>query len=156
MASGYVSSSYRASKDTSSESTPSKNFDSGTVTTIDKEGSAASTEFVAEVTVEDSSGSHLCSTENVSSSVPKNDGVYLEGKSGDVELGGFFIEDDTSGEVPLEVLELQKKEKLKELSSEMNLRKLEGIWKKVMSATLQDSHDRNCWLGIFFYKFELN
>ncbi|CAA2984994.1 D -box ATP-dependent RNA helicase D 7, chloroplastic isoform X2 [Olea europaea subsp. europaea] len=130
LASGYVSSSYCASKDTSSESTPSKNFDSGTVTTIDIEGSAASTEFVAEVTVEDSSGSHLCSTENVSSSVPKNDGVYLEGKSGDVELGGFFIEDDTSGEVPLEVLELQKKEKLKELSSEMNLRKLEGIWKK--------------------------
>lgn len=156
MASGYVSSSYRASKDTSSESTPSKNFDSGTVTTIDIEDSAASTEFVAEVTVEDSSGSHLCSTENVSSSVPKNDGADLEGKSGDVELGGFFIEDDTSGEVPLEVLELQKKEKLKELSSEMNLRKLEGIWKKVMSATLQDSHDRNCWLGIFFYKFELN
>ncbi|KAL2513889.1 RNA helicase family protein [Forsythia ovata] len=132
LASGYVSSSYCASKDTSFESTTSENFDSDTVTTNDIEGCTASTDFGAEVdrNVEGSSGSHECSTENVSSSVPKHDGTDLKGESGDVELGSLFFEDDMSGEVSYEVLDLQKKEKLKELSSGKNLKKLEGIWKK--------------------------
>uniref|UniRef100_A0A2C9V5D8 RNA helicase n=1 Tax=Manihot esculenta TaxID=3983 RepID=A0A2C9V5D8_MANES len=49
----------------------------------------------------------------------------------DVELGGLFFEDAASNEaLPPEVLELQKKEKMRELSSGKNLEKLDGIWKK--------------------------
>lgn len=56
----------------------------------------------------------------------------LEDESGDVELGNFLFEDALPNEViPSEVVKLQKKEKLKELSSGKNLEKLEGIWKKV-------------------------
>lgn len=56
----------------------------------------------------------------------------LEDESGDVELGNFLFEDASTNEViPSEVVKLQKKEKLKELSSGKNLEKLEGIWKKV-------------------------
>ncbi|XP_074328241.1 DExH-box ATP-dependent RNA helicase DExH7, chloroplastic isoform X2 [Apium graveolens] len=55
----------------------------------------------------------------------------LEDESGDVELGNFLFEDASSNDViPSEVVKLQKKEKLKELSSGKNLEKLEGIWKK--------------------------
>lgn len=56
----------------------------------------------------------------------------LEDESGDVELGNFLFEDASPNDVvPSEVVKLQKKEKLKELSSGKNLEKLEGIWKKV-------------------------
>lgn len=51
---------------------------------------------------------------------------------GDVELGGFFIEDAPSNEaLPPEVLQLQHKQKLQELTNAKNLEKLEGFWKKV-------------------------
>lgn len=44
----------------------------------------------------------------------------------------MFSEDVPPSEAsPHELLELQKKEKMRELRSEKNLEKLEGIWKKV-------------------------
>ncbi|XP_015580752.1 DExH-box ATP-dependent RNA helicase DExH7, chloroplastic isoform X1 [Ricinus communis] len=65
------------------------------------------------------------------SSVPVQGKIDLEDETADMELGGFFMEDATSNEaLPPEVLELQKKEKMKKLSSEKNLEKLDGIWKK--------------------------
>ncbi|WVZ12136.1 hypothetical protein V8G54_016666 [Vigna mungo] len=55
-----------------------------------------------------------------------------QGESGDVELGGFFLEDDSSSEIlPLDILNVHKQEKIRRLS-EKNLDKLEGIWKKVI------------------------
>lgn len=49
----------------------------------------------------------------------------------DVELGGLFFEDSVSNEaLPSEVLKLQKKQKMRELYSEQNLERLNGIWKK--------------------------
>ncbi|CAL1385571.1 unnamed protein product [Linum trigynum] len=51
--------------------------------------------------------------------------------SEEVELGGFFLEDSAPNElIAAEVLEFQKKERIKELWSGKNLEKLEGIWKK--------------------------
>lgn len=48
---------------------------------------------------------------------------------GDVELGNFFSEDASSGDVlPPQDVNLQKKQKM---SCGKNLDKLEGIWKKV-------------------------
>ncbi|KAF3452627.1 hypothetical protein FNV43_RR03060 [Rhamnella rubrinervis] len=49
----------------------------------------------------------------------------------DVELGNFFLEDETSNEgLPPEVCNLQRKEKMRAVFSEKNLEKLEGIWRK--------------------------
>ncbi|KAJ1400427.1 P-loop containing nucleoside triphosphate hydrolase [Sesbania bispinosa] len=54
-----------------------------------------------------------------------------EGDVGDVELGGFFLEDVPSNEIlPPDILKLQKQEKIKRLSEKKNLDKLDGIWKK--------------------------
>lgn len=59
--------------------------------------------------------------------------IIAEEESIDVEIGNFFLEDGPSGEVlPPEVLELQKRERMREISSEKNLEKLDGIWKKVV------------------------
>ncbi|XP_047164207.1 DExH-box ATP-dependent RNA helicase DExH7, chloroplastic isoform X2 [Vigna umbellata] len=53
-----------------------------------------------------------------------------QGEFGDVELGGFFLEDDSSSEIlPLDILKVHKQEKIRRLS-EKKLDKLEGIWKK--------------------------
>ncbi|KAK7348503.1 hypothetical protein VNO80_23061 [Phaseolus coccineus] len=53
-----------------------------------------------------------------------------EAEVGDVELGGFFLEDDSSSEIlPPDILKVQKQEEIRRLS-EKNLDKLEGIWKK--------------------------
>ncbi|KAI7745963.1 hypothetical protein M8C21_029270, partial [Ambrosia artemisiifolia] len=72
-----------------------------------------------------------CSTQGVSLSVPSQDGSVADEDSGDIELGDMFLEDSSSDQVlPPEIVELQKKEKMKELTSEKNLEKLEGIWKK--------------------------
>ncbi|KEH32765.1 ATP-dependent RNA helicase [Medicago truncatula] len=52
-----------------------------------------------------------------------------EGVAGDIELGGFFLEDVPSNEIHPDILKAQKIEKVKRLS-EKNLDKLDGIWKK--------------------------
>lgn len=50
----------------------------------------------------------------------------------DLEIGNFFSEDNPANEsLSIEVHNLQKKDKLRELLSEKNLEKLGGIWKKV-------------------------
>ena len=78
--------------------------------------------------------SNELSMKSVSSSVPVEERIAAQEESDDVELSGFF-EDAPSGEVlPSEVLKLQNKEMMKELSSGKNLEKLEGIWKKVICA----------------------
>lgn len=65
--------------------------------------------------------------------------IVIEDDAGDVELGGLFFEDAASNEaLPPEVLELQKKEKMRELSSGKNLEKLDGIWKKVLTFEIQE------------------
>lgn len=71
-------------------------------------------------------------TENNPSSVPLDDKAASGGEPEDVELGSFLFEEDSSADVSATVLELQKKEKMRELCSQKNLEKLEGIWKKVI------------------------
>uniref|UniRef100_A0A6N2M934 RNA helicase n=1 Tax=Salix viminalis TaxID=40686 RepID=A0A6N2M934_SALVM len=66
----------------------------------------------------------------VPSSVPL-DGEIVSEESEDVEIGNFFMDDASSNDVlSPEILELQKREKKRELCSEKNLEKLDGIWKK--------------------------
>lgn len=70
-------------------------------------------------------------SEDIPSSILSNDSIAQEEESGDVELGNFLFEDSSSSEVlPPEVVKLQKKERISELSFGKNLEKLEGIWKK--------------------------
>ncbi|GKC17322.1 hypothetical protein Tco_1014104 [Tanacetum coccineum] len=70
-------------------------------------------------------------TQGISSSVPSQEGTVADEDLGDIELGDMFLEDSSSGQVlHPDIVELQKKEKMKELTSEKNLQKLEGIWKK--------------------------
>lgn len=65
--------------------------------------------------------------------VPVQGKIVAEEESTDVEIGNFFLEDGPSADVPPpEILELQKKERMREMSSEKNLEKLDGIWKKVV------------------------
>ncbi|XP_024015493.1 DExH-box ATP-dependent RNA helicase DExH7, chloroplastic isoform X2 [Eutrema salsugineum] len=57
--------------------------------------------------------------------------VASDDNSEDLELDGIFLEDVPPSEAsPHELLELQKNEMMRELRSEKNLGKLEGIWKK--------------------------
>lgn len=54
-----------------------------------------------------------------------------QGEAGDIELGGFFLEDVPSNEIlPPDILKAQRLEKIKSLSEKKNLDKLDGIWKK--------------------------
>jgi len=69
--------------------------------------------------------------------------VASDENSEDVALGDTFFEEIPPSEIsPHELLELQKDEKMRELRSEKNLGKLDGIWKKV-TAHQQDSRIRN-------------
>lgn len=79
--------------------------------------------------------SEAVATQGISSSVPSQEGTVADEDPGDIELGDMFLEDSSSSQVlHPDIVELQKKEKMKELTSEKNLEKLEGIWKKVMLA----------------------
>lgn len=70
-------------------------------------------------------------TEDIPSNIFSNNSIAQE-EEGDVELGNFLFADASSSEVlPAELVKLQKKEKIRELSSGKSLEKLEGIWKKV-------------------------
>ncbi|GFQ01628.1 ATP-dependent RNA helicase dhx29 [Phtheirospermum japonicum] len=133
LESGYVSSSRRASDDVASDPVPSDNPDGDMVNVCRIEDDTACTEFRVEVDEKEvsSSGSHDNSTDTASLSIPIQNGDALESESGDVELGDFFLEDGgTSNQISPEILELQKKEKMKELCSEKNIEKMEGVWKK--------------------------
>lgn len=70
------------------------------------------------------------------SSKPVQESISSEGDSEDVELGNMFSEDASPDEVLTpHILELQKKEKLRELLNEKNIDKLDGIWRKVIFAS---------------------
>ncbi|CAH9121887.1 unnamed protein product [Cuscuta epithymum] len=70
------------------------------------------------------------SAEYDSASVSLPEKTESEGETTDEELGNFLFEEDSAVELPAEVLDLQRKEKLRELLSDKNLEKLEGVWKK--------------------------
>lgn len=131
LESGYVSSSNGASKDMGSDPVLPNSPVDDTVSKCDMEGDTTPTESRIDVDqkgVGDSS-SHEHGTDGASG-LQSEDALGRE--SDDVELGDFFLEDSTLDQVlPPAVLETQKKGKIKELCSEKNLEKMEGIWKKV-------------------------
>ncbi|KAL6297594.1 hypothetical protein ACE6H2_005736 [Prunus campanulata] len=92
------------------------------------------------------------------SSEPAQGKIIAEEETIDVEIGNFFLEDGPSGEVlPPEVLELQKRERMREISSEKNLEKLDGIWKKgdsrkIPKAVLHQLCQRSGWEAPKFNK----
>ena len=102
----------------------------------DEEGnSAASVMFLGEATdaVNDTESSKEFLTKSIPSLLPAQEKGVSENMSEDVEIGDFFLEDSSINDAVLpEVLKLQKKEQMKELYSEKNLEKLDGIWKKVI------------------------
>ncbi|XP_071736859.1 DExH-box ATP-dependent RNA helicase DExH7, chloroplastic [Rutidosis leptorrhynchoides] len=89
--------------------------------------------------------------ESISLSVLGKDETVTDEDSGDIELGDMFLEDSSSGlDLHSEIVEMQKKEKMKELTSEKNLEKLEGIWKKgdqlkIPKAILHQLCQRSGW-----------
>lgn len=126
LESAHESASDHAVLDTSSEkldvdNVPSHNF--RTSTTHEQEIG------IDEKVVVNSSSNEF--TENSPSSGPIDDKVAPGGEAEDVELGDFLFEEVSSADVSSTILELQKKEKMRELCSQKNLEKLEGIWKKV-------------------------
>ncbi|CAL5346748.1 unnamed protein product [Camellia sinensis] len=128
LASGHDSSSFSASDDAFHSFIPSKHPE--TVALCNEEGDMASV---------------LPAVES------KGIGEALEEESGDVELGSFFLGDVLQGDVlPPEVVEIRKKEKMRELASGKNLEKLEGIWKKgdpqrIPKAVLQQLCQKSGW-----------
>ncbi|KAJ4966079.1 hypothetical protein NE237_017928 [Protea cynaroides] len=63
--------------------------------------------------------------------VPAKEGVVVDNEEpGDVELSGLFSEDASSGALPPEIVEMQKKEKIAQMFSGQNLEKIDGIWKR--------------------------
>ncbi|XP_004300262.1 PREDICTED: ATP-dependent RNA helicase DHX36 [Fragaria vesca subsp. vesca] len=65
------------------------------------------------------------------SDLPVQEKIAAEEETTDMEIGNFFLEDAPSNDfLTPTILELQKKEKLREMLSEKNLEKLDGIWKK--------------------------
>ncbi|KFK40917.1 hypothetical protein AALP_AA2G060100 [Arabis alpina] len=107
-----------------------------------------------------SCGSEDIQPKTLPSSSPAQELVASDSDDGsvDVELGDMFSEDVRTSEVlPHELLELQKKEKLRELRSEKNLGKLEGIWKKgesqkIPKAFLHQLCQRSGWEAPKFNK----
>lgn len=87
---------------------------------------------------------------STSSTAPVQEKFSSEAVSEDVELGDFFIEDASTDVLPPEVQEIQKKERMKDLRSEKNIEKLEGIWKKgdtlkIPKAVLHQLCQRSGW-----------
>ncbi|CAL5379859.1 unnamed protein product [Camellia sinensis] len=147
LASGHDSSSFSASDDAFHSFIPSKHPE--TVALCNEEGDMASVLPAVESKVNGKGLTLLdLSPEQSPVSVPA---PALEEESGDVELGSFFLEDVLPGDVlPPEVVELQKKEKMRELASGKNLEKLEGIWKKgdpqrIPKAVLQQLCQKSGW-----------
>ncbi|CAA0838996.1 RNA helicase family protein [Striga hermonthica] len=150
---GYISSSRHTSNDVASHDASSENPDSDTVNACIIEHDKACNEFSIEVEEKgvSSSAAHDHSSDSVVLNIQTQNGDVLERESGDVELGDLFGEDgDTSNQVPPEILELQKKEKMKELCSGKNIEKMEGIWKegdpkKIPKALLHQFCQRSGW-----------
>lgn len=110
----------------------SENLEADVVTLQNGEDCIASSLHELELNVDKKVAGLSAEEDSVSVSIPEK--TESEGESEDVELGSFLFEEASAAELPAEVLERQKKEKLRELLSEKNLEKLEGIWKKVNTA----------------------
>lgn len=156
MESGYVvSSSHGVAEEKGPEYLPSGDSGGNTANKCDIVNETVCTESVQLNQVGlDSSDSHGISSGTAPVSIYMQSEDALEGKSDDVELGDFFLEGSSSDQVlPPEVLELQKKEKIRELWSEKNLEKMEGIWKKVIFSIHGVHHGNNCNLRQFQISF---
>lgn len=127
LESGYVRSSNNASKEMDSDPVPPDDLVGDTVSKCNMEGDTTPTKFRIEV---DQKG--VVNTEFSASGLQNEDA--LESEPDDVELGDFFLDSTSDQVVHPAVLEAKKNEKIKELCSEKNLEKLEGIWKKVISS----------------------
>lgn len=126
----------------SSVSMPSKNVDAEDAPLCNVEGGTDLTQLELEVdqNLVDENSSIKSIGEGNLSSAPIDNESALEGDSEDVELGNFFTEDASARDVlPAELLDLQKKERHRELYSEKNFGKLEGIWKKVICVFYDNS-----------------
>ncbi|KAJ6711302.1 hypothetical protein OIU79_007701 [Salix purpurea] len=119
----------RVFEDMFSTSTPCEHPEA--ITSFDVEGdSTIVIESIIDENHLESSSSIGFPLNPVPSSVPL-DGEIVSEESEDVEIGTFFMDDASSNDVlSPEILELQKREKKRELCSEKNLEKLDGIWKK--------------------------
>ncbi|XP_010414784.1 PREDICTED: DExH-box ATP-dependent RNA helicase DExH4, chloroplastic isoform X2 [Camelina sativa] len=88
----------------------------------------------------------------------KQESVVLNDLLDDMDLGDLFIEDvPPYVPSPHELLEVQKKEIMRELCNEKNLGKLEGIWKKdeaqrIPKALLHQLCQRSGWIAPKFNK----
>lgn len=111
---------------------PSENLEADVVTLQNGEDCITSTLHECELDVDKKVAGLTAEEDSVSVSIP--DKTESEGEPEDVELGNFLFEEASAAELPTEILELKKKEKLRELLSEKNLEKLEGVWKKVNTA----------------------
>ncbi|KAL6964433.1 RNA helicase [Sarracenia purpurea var. burkii] len=150
LASGNESPSFSSSADASYCSIPSQHPEA--VALWNEEGDMASVPHVVESEVEgkvrEGCTAMDLSDEQDSLSFPIQ---VLKEESKDIELGDFFLEDASSGEVlPPEVVNLQKKERMRELQSGKYLEKLEGIWKKgdpqrIPKAVLQQLCKKSGW-----------
>ncbi|KAK4835384.1 hypothetical protein QYF36_009045 [Acer negundo] len=103
-----------------------------------------------------SCSSEAFSPDPVPFSIPAQEKTVDE--SEDVELGDFFVEDAPSSDtLHPEILKLKQKEKMKELCSDKNLEKLDGIWKKgepqkIPKAVLHQLCQRSGWEAPKFNK----
>lgn len=125
----------RVFEDMFSTSTPCEHPEA--ITSFDVEGdSTIVIESIIDENHLESSSSIGFPLNPVPSSVPL-DGEIVSEESEDVEIGNFFMDDASSNDVlSPEILELQKREKKRELCSEKNLEKLDGIWKKVLMSEM--------------------
>ncbi|KAG5525808.1 hypothetical protein RHGRI_032182 [Rhododendron griersonianum] len=149
LASGNESPSFWAADDSSSSSMPLQQPEA--VALGNEEGDKASVlqavESKVNGEVSDGSASMDLSHEENPLSIPVR-GLVEE--PGDVELGNFFSEDASSGDVlPPRDVNLQKKQKM---SSGKNLENLEGIWKKgdprrIPKAVLQQLCQKSGWVA---------
>jgi len=122
------------SEDMFSTSTPCEHLEA--ITSLDVEGDSTIVESIVDENDLESSSSIGFPLNPVPSSVPL-EGEIVSEESEDVEIGDFFIDDASSNDaLPPGISELQKREKMRELCSEKNLEKLEGIWKKVLTSEM--------------------
>ncbi|KAG6396375.1 hypothetical protein SASPL_142523 [Salvia splendens] len=153
LESGYVCSSHSVAEDKGPEYVPLGDSGGNAANKCDVVDETACTEFGVQLeqTGLDSSDLHAHSSDNAPVSISMQNGDALDEKPDDVELGDFFSEDISLDQVlPREVLEEQKRERMRELCSEKNLEKMEGIWKKgdpkrIPKAVLHQLCQRSGW-----------
>ncbi|XP_057764372.1 DExH-box ATP-dependent RNA helicase DExH7, chloroplastic-like isoform X1 [Salvia miltiorrhiza] len=150
LESGYVSSSHGVAEDKGQEYVLSGNSGGNAANKCDNVDKTELRVQLDQMGL-DSSNLHEHSSGTASVSINMQSGDALDEKSDDVELGDFFLEDGSLDQVlPHEILEEQKREKMRELCSEKNLEKMEGIWKKgdpkrIPKAVLHQLCQRSGW-----------